>query len=412
MFNQNNSNSQKPKSSLYYLLIPVIVLCLALATIALILSREDRIVLSKDTDSNLELMVEETDPVADSLSNKIPAALGDFKNSAAAGSPTETIKNDKNRAKDKENTSSNWPTVEEIHKKFKQARLETFDPRVEVTVLRIFLDEQIVAAWTSDAKGGEELLKVFPCSTGYIKGHTPLGQYEMGIKLEQAWLFDNSLAQYSGQITGPILFHSLPSYDGSNNSGIDIEDLNSIGYKASHGCVRLFCIDAKWIYDYCPAGTKIEVLQNRGSDYRYLPETVNYLRLKAGAPTWDPSDPDPSNPYHDLDVLEQWTIENPDTTPFEVKIPVWPEVDLSSGAEAHDSEQVAGGLREDYLPLESSEENSQDTTNQQYDPKSPQSSPETNQYAPTAPLQEDPPVVSDQVQYAPTAPVSEDGDED
>ncbi|MDO5015708.1 MAG: L,D-transpeptidase [Eubacteriales bacterium] len=225
-----------------------------------------------------------------------------------------------------------WPTAKEMFEFFKKTNEAKFDPKLQISCLRVFLDEQVVAAFKVDANGKEQLVRAFPCSSGYVAGHTPLGKYTMGLQTEEAWLFDNSLAQYGGQITGNILFHSLPSYDGSLNSGLKLTDLNSMGYAASHGCVRLFCVDAKWIYTYCPVGTPIEVLQNRGKTYDFVPKKVNYLRLKAGAPKWDPSDPDPHNPYHDLTVLEKWVVREPWKQNYQVLPPVWPSWVIDSPA--------------------------------------------------------------------------------
>lgn len=217
-----------------------------------------------------------------------------------------------------------WPTAKEMYDFFKKTNEAKLDPKLKISCLRVFLDEQIVAAFTVDANGKEKLVRAFPCSSGYVAGHTPLGTYTMGFQSPEVWLFDNSMGQYGGQITGNILFHSLPSYDGSLNSGLKLTDLNSMGFAASHGCVRLFCVDARWIFRYCPVGTPIEVLQNRGKDYDFVPKKVNYLRLKAGAPKWDPSDPDPNNPYHDLAVLEKWIVNEPWKQNYQVLPPVWP----------------------------------------------------------------------------------------
>lgn len=198
-------------------------------------------------------------------------------------------------------------------------------PQAAVASLKIFLKEQIVAAFSINAAGEEELLRAFPCSSGYIDGHTPLGKYQLGMQMPEAWLFDNSLAQCGFQITGNILFHSLPSYDGSLNSGLKISDLNAIGYPASHGCVRLYYRDARWIFDYCPPGTTVDILTERGETYSALPAHLYYLRLKEGAPTWDPSDPDPENPYLDWQTWEKWAIPEPWKESFTPLPPVWPE---------------------------------------------------------------------------------------
>lgn len=217
-----------------------------------------------------------------------------------------------------------WFPLKELYAFFEEGRnsQESIEP---LSSVRVFLDEQLVAAYRQNAEGEEKLVRFFPCSSGYFANHTPLGLFPAGNKWEVSWLFDNSQAQYAIQITGDILFHSLPSYDGNIYSGLKITDINSIGHPASHGCVRLFCGDAKWLYERCPVGTPIEILQNRGEKFQDLPEKMYYFRLKNGAPTWDPTDPHPDNPYHDFSVLQKWVKDEPWQEKFILIPPTWPE---------------------------------------------------------------------------------------
>lgn len=218
-----------------------------------------------------------------------------------------------------------WRDLDDLYEEIQDRRQHVEDYQTPISRLLIFLDEQYVAAYGPDDQGQEVLLRTFPCSSGIVPGHTPLGQHTLGAKWPDPWLFDNARAQYGYQIQGNILFHSLPSYDGSLKSGLKLSDLNSMGYAASHGCVRLFCMDAKWLYENAPAGCPVEVLQNRGEKYAELPDHVFYLRLKDGAPQWDPTDPDPENPYHDQEVLKKWAVEEPWLQEYEVIPPVWPD---------------------------------------------------------------------------------------
>lgn len=60
---------------------------------------------------------------------------------------------------------------------------------------------------------------------------------------------------------------------------------NQLGTTCSHGCVRLTCGDAKWIYDNCTLGTRVDILW--GSDPLSKP-SAQKLPLNQ---TWDPTDP-------------------------------------------------------------------------------------------------------------------------
>jgi len=69
-----------------------------------------------------------------------------------------------------------------------------------------------------------------------------------------------------------------------------------LGQPASKGCVRLSVIDAKWIYDNCANGTKVEVYDS--PDPGPLGKPLTY-KINANSPFrgWDPTDPDPGNPW-------------------------------------------------------------------------------------------------------------------
>ena len=67
---------------------------------------------------------------------------------------------------------------------------------------------------------------------------------------------------------------------------------NKLGTAASAGCVRLTVEDSKWIYDNCELGTPVEVVDEVGP-YGPEPEPLNW-----NYSGWDPTDPDPNNPYN------------------------------------------------------------------------------------------------------------------
>lgn len=55
---------------------------------------------------------------------------------------------------------------------------------------------------------------------------------------------------------GEFLFHTIPTDKNGNYIKPEAEKL---GTKASHGCFRLPVLDAKWIYNNIPEGTKVVV---------------------------------------------------------------------------------------------------------------------------------------------------------
>jgi lipoprotein-anchoring transpeptidase ErfK/SrfK len=166
------------------------------------------------------------------------------------------------------------------------------DRPYQVDVLR---DQNLVIVYGRDQEGAYTIpVKVWLCSTG---GATPTGKYFMGYKREWGKLFGNVWGQYPIGITGDILFHSVP-YEYMEKDSLETEEFNKLGTKASMGCIRLAVADVKWLYDNCPTGSPIHIY-----DAGALPEGVERpepLLLDPEDPRscWDPTDPDPENPWH------------------------------------------------------------------------------------------------------------------
>lgn len=131
--------------------------------------------------------------------------------------------------------------------------------------------------------------KAFVCSVGTA---TPLGTYPLGEKLRWHTLDGPSYGQYCCRITGGILFHSVWYYSMNKNAQSYIQ-YNKLGTTASHGCVRLTVADAKWIYDNCPSGTKVVIYNSSNPGPLGKPKAIKVT----GYSGWDPTDPDPANPY-------------------------------------------------------------------------------------------------------------------
>ncbi len=134
-----------------------------------------------------------------------------------------------------------------------------------------------------------EAKKAFICSPGYA---TPLGTFSLGEKMRWHTLDGPTYGQYCTRITGSILFHSVWYYEGKKDTQSYVQ-YNKLGTKASHGCVRLTCGDAKWIYDNVPGGTPVTIYESKTPGPLGKPKAI---KVK-GYQGWDPTDPDPKNPY-------------------------------------------------------------------------------------------------------------------
>ncbi len=135
-------------------------------------------------------------------------------------------------------------------------------------------------------------VKVWLCSTGE---NTPKGDYTLGPKREWGRLFGNVFGQYVSRITGDILFHSVP-YLRMEKDSLEAEEYNKLGTSASMGCVRLAAGDVKWIYDNCPMGTPVHIFDADTLSVE-RPEFIP-MDLEDPRAGWDPTDPDPENPWN------------------------------------------------------------------------------------------------------------------
>ena len=161
--------------------------------------------------------------------------------------------------------------------------------------------QNVVIVYSKDQNGNySNIAKVFVASTGAPGSETPLGTFATSNRYETLYLVGNVWGHYTVRINGPIFFHSVPYFSKGSPLWDNLEYLeyNKLGNGASAGCVRLATIDAKWIYDNIGYGTTVKIY-----DSDTLPPGVvkpTALKIDENSPNrgWDPTDPDPSNPWH------------------------------------------------------------------------------------------------------------------
>ncbi len=134
-------------------------------------------------------------------------------------------------------------------------------------------------------------ITAFVCSTGAA---TPLGTFYTMDK-HRWWTLDGPCyGQYCTRITAHVLFHSVWYRVNENPATQAYSQYNKLGTAASHGCTRLTTAASKWIYDNCPTGTKVIIFAGTSSDDPLgKPEFIHV----EGYQGWDPTDPNPGNPY-------------------------------------------------------------------------------------------------------------------
>lgn len=155
-----------------------------------------------------------------------------------------------------------------------------------------------VTVYTKDSNGKFTVpYKSMACSTGKYINNTPLGTFKVSSRYTWRLMVDGTHSQYATRFYGGILFHSVPCYSPHKNQ-LEYEEFNKLGSPASLGCVRLNVQDAKWIYDNCPYGTTVIVYDDETSPGPLGKPSVIKIPEDSPYRGWDPTDPDPSNPWN------------------------------------------------------------------------------------------------------------------
>ena len=138
-------------------------------------------------------------------------------------------------------------------------------------------------------------VKAFICSTGTA---TPLGTYTTTERLRWHELQQNCFGQYCIRITGHIMFHSVPYFTYGDPSTLEYEEYNKLGEAASLGCIRLTVEDEKWLYENCPDGFVTVIYDDEWTPGPLgKPEAAQIDVTNEELRGWDPTDPDPNNPW-------------------------------------------------------------------------------------------------------------------
>ena len=159
---------------------------------------------------------------------------------------------------------------------FARDELKNNDPDKYYVLLD--LKNQIVFVYERDDNGEyTKLVRCFLCSSGRTqlnpedpedKGTpTPKGIWKAGARerFGKFASFGNEYARYWTQIVGGNYFHSVMFADRTVDT-LKSGAYGNLGNNVSHGCVRLYIEDAKWLYYYICPGTTINVSTNEPSN--------------------------------------------------------------------------------------------------------------------------------------------------
>ncbi len=176
-----------------------------------------------------------------------------------------------------------------------------------------------VTIYKQDSKGNYTIpVKAMVCSTGYSSPknakYKTLGRWNWGK------MFGGVFTQYETLIVDNILFHSVPYLKKNDHSSLEYWEYDKLGQTCSAGCIRLTVADAKWIYDNCEIGTTVEFYSssNPGPLGKPSAQKISGNEELRG---WDPTDPDPSNPWRNYVEPEPTPEETPTPPTGSTEIP-------------------------------------------------------------------------------------------
>ena len=112
---------------------------------------------------------------------------------------------------------------------------------------------------------GMRYVRRFGVATGQASYPTPLGRWQIVVKARNPWWFPpNSPWAEGKQPVPPGPGNPLGTrWMGLSSPGVGIHgtpDAASIGYSASHGCIRMYIPDAEWLFNHVEVGTPVFVV--------------------------------------------------------------------------------------------------------------------------------------------------------
>lgn len=157
-------------------------------------------------------------------------------------------------------------------------------------MIKVNKQANCVTIYQKDDTGDYKAIKALVCSTGYA---TKTGTYSLKEKYRWHELDGPCYGQYCTRIYEGVLFHSVWYHNNMDPSSLSVSSYNKLGTTASHGCVRLTCEGAKWIYDNIPSGTTVVVYNSSDPGPLGKPEAIKLSGYRGYDPTdiWTSSNP-------------------------------------------------------------------------------------------------------------------------
>jgi lipoprotein-anchoring transpeptidase ErfK/SrfK len=113
---------------------------------------------------------------------------------------------------------------------------------------------------------GTRLARIFPVATGQAIYPTPLGHFQIVVKERNPWWYPPTQDAWAKglQPVPPGPNNPLGTrWMGLSAPGVGIhgtDEPSSIGYSASHGCIRMQVPDAEWLFNRVQVGTQVFIV--------------------------------------------------------------------------------------------------------------------------------------------------------
>jgi lipoprotein-anchoring transpeptidase ErfK/SrfK len=113
---------------------------------------------------------------------------------------------------------------------------------------------------------GTKLWRTFPVATGQAIYPTPAGRWHIVVKWKNPWWYPPTQDAWARGLKPVPPGPSNPlgtRWMGLDAPGVGIHGTDepaSIGYSASHGCIRMQVPDAEWLFDHVDVGTTVYIV--------------------------------------------------------------------------------------------------------------------------------------------------------
>lgn len=157
---------------------------------------------------------------------------------------------------------------------------------IERYYLYLNIPDQVLTVYEKDDAGDyTRIVRRMLCTTGADETPTPSGTYRLGAKEHFGKFanFNNEYARYWTQVVRGIYLHSI-MFSKRDAETLKSSPYSTLGRRDSHGCIRLYVEDAKWLYYHAPPGTRITIGgENRISvaEKKGLRSTLSFQDYKA-----------------------------------------------------------------------------------------------------------------------------------